>query len=67
MVVVIANFSDYVTLNARDKRSEYVISSWLQLPDGMRWYEVTQDRNVPLQWAGREPIFEWEAKVYAAI
>lgn len=67
MVVVVANFSDYVTPQASDKRSEYVISNWPHLPAGRSWYEVTQDRHVPLKWAGREPIFPWEAKVYAAI
>jgi pullulanase len=67
MVVIVANFSDYVTYNASDRRSEYVISGWPQLPKGMRWYEVTQERYVPLQWAGREPIYPWEAKVYAAV
>ncbi|GCE08844.1 alpha-amylase family glycosyl hydrolase [Dictyobacter aurantiacus] len=67
MVVIVANFSDYMTPNARDKRSEYVINNWPQLPEGMRWYEVTQDRTVSVRWAGREPIFPWEAKVYAAV
>jgi hypothetical protein len=32
---------------------------------GRRWREITQDRGVPIEWAGREPIFPWEAKVYA--
>jgi 1,4-alpha-glucan branching enzyme len=67
MVVIVANFSDYVTPNANDKRSEYVVNNWPQLPEGMRWHEVTQDRKVPRAWAGREPIFPWEAKVYAAL
>ena len=67
MVVIVANFSDYSTPNAHDKSSEYVVSNWPQLPEGMRWHEVTQDRKVPLVWAGREPIFAWEAKVYVAV
>ncbi|GCE23004.1 hypothetical protein [Dictyobacter kobayashii] len=67
MVVIVANFSDYMTPNANDKGSEYVVNNWPQLPEGLRWYEVTQDRIVPKQWAGREPIFPWEAKVYAAV
>ena len=38
--------------------------NWPETPDGMRWHEVTQDRDVPDEWIGREPIFPWEAKVY---
>jgi pullulanase len=67
MVVVVANFSDYLTPNARDKRSEYRVANWPQLPAGKRWHEITQDRKVPQEWAGREPIFPWEAKVYAVV
>jgi pullulanase len=64
MVVVIANFSDYVTPNPFSGTSEYVVPNWPALPPGMHWHEVTQDRPVPDAWAGREPIFPWEAKVY---
>jgi pullulanase len=28
------------------------------------WREVTQNRNVPREWVGREPLMHWEAKVY---
>ena len=28
---------------------------------------ITQDRDVPREWVGREPIYAWEAKVYALI
>lgn len=66
MVVIVASFSDYETPNARAKNAEYIVHNWPQLPKGMRWYEVTQDRRVTLKRAGREPIFPWEAKVYAA-
>lgn len=67
MIVIIGNFSDYITPNAHDKRSEYVVNNWPQLPERMHWHEITQDRKVPAAWAGREPIFPWEAKVYAAV
>ncbi len=67
MVVIVANFSDYITPDANDKRSTYIINNWPQLPAGMYWHEVTQDRNVPLEWAGREPVFPWEAKVYTTV
>lgn len=65
-VVIVANFSDYGTPNPKDKRSEYVINNWPQLPRGKRWREVTQDRVVPTKRAGREPILPWESRVYVA-
>jgi 1,4-alpha-glucan branching enzyme len=58
-VVVVANFSDCYTPGP-----EYVVHNWPVTPAGMRWREVTQQRNVPAEWVGREPIFPWEAKVY---
>jgi 1,4-alpha-glucan branching enzyme len=65
MVVIVANFSDYATPN--DPDAEYVISNWPELPEGMRWQEITQERSVPTEKAGREPLAPWEAKVYAAV
>ena len=63
-VVVLANFSDFSTANGlNDPNAEYVVPSWPPAPAGKRWREVTQDREAPR--AGREPIFPWEAKVYA--
>lgn len=57
-VVVVANFSDEDTPG-----SEYYIPNW---PDRDRddWREVTQGRDVPRCWVGREPLKHWEAKVY---
>ena len=66
IVVVVANFSDWGT-NTRQPNPEYVVPNWPQLPAGRKWYEVTQDRDVPIAFAGREIIIPWEAKVYAAI
>jgi pullulanase len=66
IVVVVANFSDWGT-DTRQTNAEYVVPNWPPLPAGRRWYEVTQDRDVPLAWAGREAIVAWEAKVYAVI
>ncbi len=65
--VVVANFSDFQTPRPFDANSEYVVPNWPSTPTGMRWREVTQERDVPAEWAGREPIFPWEAKVYTLI
>lgn len=63
-VVVLANFSDFATPNGlSDPAAEYVVPGWPAPPSGRRWREVPQDRDAPR--AGREPIFPWEAKVYA--
>lgn len=57
-VVVLANFSGF------ESATEYVVPNWPATPAGKQWREVTQDRAVPPDWIGREPIFPWEAKVY---
>jgi len=67
MIVVVANFSDWRTENAGDPAAEYVVTRWPDAPAGRRWREVTQQRDVPDEWAGREPIFPWEAKVYELV
>jgi len=67
LVVVVANFSDFETANPFDPRSEYVVPNWPHTPPGKRWREITQSRDVPWEWVGREPIFPWEAKVYAMV
>ena len=67
LVVVVANFSDYGTPIAGNPAAEYVVSNWPATPPGKQWQEITQERRVPEQWAGREPIFPWEAKVYALV
>jgi pullulanase len=64
-VVVVANFSDFETARPFDPASEYRVSNWPTTQGGRRWREITQDRDVPPAWAGREPVFPWEAKVYA--
>jgi pullulanase len=64
-VVVVANFSDFETARPFDPASEYRVANWPATPAGRRWREITQDRDVPPEWVGREPIFPWEAKVYA--
>jgi len=60
-VVVVANFSDYDSPGGLS--GEYIVPTWPAAPAPMSWYEITQDRPAPQ--AGREPIFAWEAKVYA--
>ncbi|MBZ8181948.1 alpha-amylase family glycosyl hydrolase [Oscillatoria salina] len=67
MVVVVANFSDYGTPNPVNPTSEYVIPNFPSTPVGKQWQEITQNRLVPSEWIGREPIFPWEAKVYALV
>jgi pullulanase len=64
-VVVVANFSDFETARPFAPASEYRVPNWPTTPTGMHWREITQDRDVPSEWVGREPIFPWEAKVYA--
>jgi 1,4-alpha-glucan branching enzyme len=64
-VVVVANFSDFGTPNAASPGAEYRVPNWPVTPPGMKWREVTQARDVPPAWVAREPIFPWEAKVYA--
>lgn len=63
-VVVLANFSDFVTANAGNPSAEYVVPNWPAVAEGRQWREITQNRDVPAAWIGREPIFAWEAKVY---
>jgi pullulanase len=63
-VVVVANFSDFVTANVSSPGAEYRVPNWPATPPGRQWREVTQERFVPQEYVGREPIFPWEAKVY---
>ena len=67
LVVVVANFSDFGTPDPFNPSSEYVVNNWPPTPPGSKWREVAQDRDVPLATIGREPIFPWEAKVYALV
>lgn len=66
-VVVVANFSDFGTADPFNPNAEYVVSNWPVTPPGKQWREVPQDRDVPSRKIGREPIFPWEAKVYALV
>jgi glycosidase len=63
-VVVVANFSDWGTTDPTDPAAEYIVPNWPAAPSGRCWREVTQDRAVPADWVGREPLYPWEAKVY---
>jgi 1,4-alpha-glucan branching enzyme len=63
-VIVVANFSDWGSDVSRAD-AEYRIPSWPEAPPGRSWIEVTSNRRVPDEWIGREPIYPWEAKVYA--
>lgn len=62
-VVVVANFSDYITPNALAEKSEYVILNFPKLKIGQSCYEITQNREI-IKKIGKESIFPWEAKVY---
>ncbi len=64
VIVVVANFSNFGTSDPFSPTAEYRIPSWPHTPPGKVWREVTQDRLVPPEWEGREPLFPWEAKVY---
>jgi 1,4-alpha-glucan branching enzyme len=64
-VVVVANFSDWQTDDPTSPTAEYVVPNWPPTPPGRSWREITQDRDVPEDWVGREPLYAWEAKVYA--
>jgi pullulanase len=63
-VIVVANFSDFETDDPFNPSSEYVVPNWPHRQD-LSWREVSQHRDVPSHFVGREPIFPWEAKVYA--
>lgn len=63
LVVVVANFSDWGTPDPLNPASLYHVANWPTLPAGRRWREVTLSREAPT--AGNEPLFPWEAKVYA--
>ncbi len=57
-IVVVANFSDWGT-DVSAAGAEYVVPRWPATPVGKKWREVTQGREVPPAWVGREPIFPW--------
>jgi pullulanase len=64
-VVVVANFSDWGTADPMNPAAEYVVPNWPATPTGKGWREITMDRPVARERVGREPLFPWEAKVYA--
>jgi 1,4-alpha-glucan branching enzyme len=60
-VIVLANFSNFASAPGTD----YVVPTWPEpAPQGEKWIEVTQARDVDPAYVGREAIFPWEAKVY---
>lgn len=67
IVVVVVNFSDFGTADPFSPSAEYVVHNWPATPPGKKWREITQERDVPPEWVGCEPIFPWEAKVYALV
>jgi pullulanase len=65
-VVVVANFSDFVSADL-GAGGEYRVPNWPPTPAGKRWREITQERDIPPEWVGREAIAAWEAKVYCLV
>lgn len=57
-VVVVVNLSDEDTPGG-----EYVVPNWPGR-EKAGWREVSQKREVPNEWVGREPLMRWEAKIY---
>lgn len=52
-------------VKAKDRPgAEYRVPNWPATPPGQHWREITQERSVPQDYVGREPIFPWEAKAY---
>jgi pullulanase len=62
-VVVVANFSGWGS-DVSEPNAEYVVNNWPQVPAGSTWIEITQQRTVGAGWAGREPLYPWQALVY---
>jgi 1,4-alpha-glucan branching enzyme len=65
--IVVANFSDWGTFDPGNPTSNYNVPNWPATPVGRSWQEVSQNRSVPSEWVAREPIYPWEAKVYALV
>jgi glycosidase len=63
-VVVVANFSGFETKDPFSDDAEYVVPNWPRRSEFL-WRDVSQARDIPPEWVGREPLFPWEAKVYA--
>ena len=63
-VIVVANFSDFQTENPLNPASEYFVPNWPHRQD-FQWREVSQQRDVPAAFVGRESLLPWEAKVYS--
>jgi len=66
-VVVVANFSDYGTPFPFSPNAEYIVPDWPTTPDGMRWFEVSQEYFPVVDHHDKEAIFPWEGKVYRLV
>lgn len=64
-VVVVANFSDWGTDDPLNPAARYDVANFPGAPAGKRWREVSRGYDAPR--AGSEPLFPWEAKVYALV
>ncbi len=65
MVIVVANFSEFKTAVPSGESGEYIVANWPAAIAGKTWKEITGNRTVPADKAGREPLDSWEAMVYA--
>jgi pullulanase len=64
-VVVVANFS-----GVKPEGDKYEIARLISMAERVggkevKWRDVGQGRKIDAEWVGREPLFPWEAKVYA--
>lgn len=66
-IVVVANFSDFGSERTAEGFAEYRVPNWPATPPTKRWRDVSQERDIPAEWVGRESLFPWEAKVYALV
>lgn len=56
-----------VAVHILQLKQRYRVSNWPATPDAKHWREITQQRDVPDEWVGREAIYPWEAKVCATV
>lgn len=72
IVITVANFSNYTTPEAGNSEGQEIIENWPKFdgyptPLGKKWVEITSARDVSNDWIGKEPVYPWEAKVYALV
>ncbi|MBV5303971.1 MAG: hypothetical protein JZU70_07210, partial [Chlorobium sp.] len=66
-IVYALSYFQVITDNALGGNAEYRVANWPETPQGKRWREITQERDVAYDRVALEPVFPWEAKVYALV